>query len=170
MTLSRFLRDYLYIPLGGNRHGLTRQLAALLITDGTRWALAWCGMDICDLGHSARNWPGRRCALAPLVVPISRPMGWAMLMVFLLSILGVLPRAQSRCGVERAAAMVTGGGPAWPRGMGTIVIAAARGVSCPDQPDDRRQPAALSLARTGGCLRNSRLAAQAGRWTAYKFI
>ena len=21
MTLSRFLRDYLYIPLGGNRHG-----------------------------------------------------------------------------------------------------------------------------------------------------
>jgi alginate O-acetyltransferase complex protein AlgI len=32
MTLSRFLRDYLYIPLGGNRHGLTRQLAALLLT------------------------------------------------------------------------------------------------------------------------------------------
>ena len=24
MTLSRFLRDYLYIPLGGNRHGLGR--------------------------------------------------------------------------------------------------------------------------------------------------
>ena len=24
MTLSRFLRDYLYIPLGGNRHGLPR--------------------------------------------------------------------------------------------------------------------------------------------------
>ena len=32
MTLSRFLRDYLYIELGGNRHGLPRQLAALLIT------------------------------------------------------------------------------------------------------------------------------------------
>jgi len=32
MTLSRFLRDYLYIPLGGNRHGLARQLAALLAT------------------------------------------------------------------------------------------------------------------------------------------
>src|SRR5271163_3057099 len=26
MTLSRFLRDYLYIPLGGNRHGLPRQI------------------------------------------------------------------------------------------------------------------------------------------------
>jgi D-alanyl-lipoteichoic acid acyltransferase DltB (MBOAT superfamily) len=34
MTLSRFLRDYLYIPLGGNRHGLARQLGALLVTMG----------------------------------------------------------------------------------------------------------------------------------------
>ena len=34
MTLSRFLRDYLYIPLGGNRHGLVVQIAALMITMG----------------------------------------------------------------------------------------------------------------------------------------
>ena len=32
MTLSRFLRDYLYIPLGGNRHGQSRRYANLLIT------------------------------------------------------------------------------------------------------------------------------------------
>ncbi|MBS0554953.1 MAG: MBOAT family protein [Proteobacteria bacterium] len=32
MTLSRFLRDYLYIPLGGNRHGPVRQHANLLTT------------------------------------------------------------------------------------------------------------------------------------------
>lgn len=32
MTLSRFLRDYLYIPLGGSRHGPSRMLAALLVT------------------------------------------------------------------------------------------------------------------------------------------
>ena len=32
MTLSRFLRDYLYIPLGGNRHGAVRMFAALWIT------------------------------------------------------------------------------------------------------------------------------------------
>lgn len=32
MTLSRFLRDYLYIPLGGNRRGAIRQQANLLIT------------------------------------------------------------------------------------------------------------------------------------------
>jgi alginate O-acetyltransferase complex protein AlgI len=32
MTLSRFLRDYLYFPLGGNRKGRTRRYANLLIT------------------------------------------------------------------------------------------------------------------------------------------
>ncbi len=32
MTLSRFLRDYLYIPLGGNRHGKFRRYINLLIT------------------------------------------------------------------------------------------------------------------------------------------
>ncbi|MCW8914478.1 MAG: MBOAT family protein [Magnetovibrio sp.] len=32
MTLSRFLLDYLYIPLGGNRHGAPRMFAALLAT------------------------------------------------------------------------------------------------------------------------------------------
>ena len=32
ITLSRFLREYLYIPLGGNRRGLVRRYANLLIT------------------------------------------------------------------------------------------------------------------------------------------
>jgi D-alanyl-lipoteichoic acid acyltransferase DltB (MBOAT superfamily) len=32
MTLSRFLRNYLYIPLGGNRRGRARQCANLMIT------------------------------------------------------------------------------------------------------------------------------------------
>lgn len=32
MTLSRFLRDYLYIPLGGNRHGKMRRYLNLAIT------------------------------------------------------------------------------------------------------------------------------------------
>src|SRR5205085_9529466 len=32
ITLSRFLRDYVYIPLGGSHHGLTLQLCALLVT------------------------------------------------------------------------------------------------------------------------------------------
>ena len=32
MSLSQWLRDYLYIPLGGNRHGTPRRLANLFIT------------------------------------------------------------------------------------------------------------------------------------------
>lgn len=42
MTLSSFLRDYVYIPLGGSRHGLPRQIAAQFIT-----------MTLCGLWHGA---------------------------------------------------------------------------------------------------------------------
>ncbi|MEA3231337.1 MAG: MBOAT family protein [Thermodesulfobacteriota bacterium] len=34
ITLSRFLRDYLYIPLGGSRFGLPRQVFAVMVTMG----------------------------------------------------------------------------------------------------------------------------------------
>ena len=42
MTLSRFLRDYLYIPMGGNRKGVPRYYLNLLIT-----------MSLCGLWHGA---------------------------------------------------------------------------------------------------------------------
>jgi alginate O-acetyltransferase complex protein AlgI len=32
ISLSSWLRDYLYIPLGGNRHGITRMYVALMLT------------------------------------------------------------------------------------------------------------------------------------------
>jgi alginate O-acetyltransferase complex protein AlgI len=49
MTLSRFLRDYVYIPLGGNQHGLTRTLLNLFLVfligglwHGAAWTfVAW---------------------------------------------------------------------------------------------------------------------------------
>jgi alginate O-acetyltransferase complex protein AlgI len=49
MTLSQFLRDYLYIPLGGNRHGATLRYVNLMITmllgglwHGAAWTfVAW---------------------------------------------------------------------------------------------------------------------------------
>ncbi len=52
MTLSRFLRDYLYIPLGGNRHGPVRAAINLMITmllgglwHGGSWSfLVWGGL------------------------------------------------------------------------------------------------------------------------------
>jgi alginate O-acetyltransferase complex protein AlgI len=52
MTLSRFLRDFLYIPLGGNRHGEPRRLFSLMLTmllgglwHGAAWRfLLWGGL------------------------------------------------------------------------------------------------------------------------------
>ena len=53
MTLSRFLRDYLYIPLGGNRHG---PVAALRQPDdhhAARRPVAWRRLDLRHLGRPA---------------------------------------------------------------------------------------------------------------------
>ena len=52
MTLSRFLRDYLYFPLGGNRRGRKRRYLNLLVTmllgglwHGANWTfVAWGGL------------------------------------------------------------------------------------------------------------------------------
>lgn len=52
ITLSAFLRDYLYIPLGGNRHGEARRNANLMATmllgglwHGAAWSfMAWGGL------------------------------------------------------------------------------------------------------------------------------
>ncbi|MGZ3181049.1 MAG: MBOAT family O-acyltransferase [Telluria sp.] len=44
MSLSRFLRDYLYIPLGGNRHGTLRRhanLVATMVLGGLWHGAAW---------------------------------------------------------------------------------------------------------------------------------
>lgn len=52
MTLSRFLRDYIYIPLGGNRQGIVRKHTNLMITmligglwHGANWTFViWGGL------------------------------------------------------------------------------------------------------------------------------
>jgi len=52
ISLSSWLKDYLYIPLGGNRHGITRMYAALMITmllgglwHGAAWTfMVWGGL------------------------------------------------------------------------------------------------------------------------------
>jgi D-alanyl-lipoteichoic acid acyltransferase DltB (MBOAT superfamily) len=51
ITLSRFLRDYLFIPLGGSRHGMPRTIAALMVTmalgglwHGANWTFVIWGL------------------------------------------------------------------------------------------------------------------------------
>src|ERR1700730_872819 len=68
ITLSRFLRDYLYIPLGGNRLGEQRRYINLLVTmllgglwHGAGWNfLIWGGLHGVYLGinHLWREWRG----------------------------------------------------------------------------------------------------------------
>ena len=76
ISLSRFLRDYLYIPLGGNRHGEARRLANLMLTmllgglwHGAAWNfVVWGGLHGLYLAVH-RVWA--RCGV-PLPTPVAR--------------------------------------------------------------------------------------------------
>jgi len=66
MTLSRFLRDYLYIPLGGNRHGPARRYVNLFLTmllgglwHGAGWTfIIWGGLHgaYLAINHAWHGW------------------------------------------------------------------------------------------------------------------
>jgi alginate O-acetyltransferase complex protein AlgI len=67
ITLSRFLRDYLYIPLGGNRKGFNRGIIATIVTftlggfwHGANWTYIVWGLvnDLATPRH-APSCPGR---------------------------------------------------------------------------------------------------------------
>jgi alginate O-acetyltransferase complex protein AlgI len=81
MTLSRFLRDYLYIPLGGNRKGPARRYVNLAITmllgglwHGANWTFViWGGLHgiYLAINHLWRDGPGKW-----IVIPSI--LGWAI--------------------------------------------------------------------------------------------
>lgn len=80
MTLSRFLRDYLYFPLGGNRKGAARRYANLMVTmllgglwHGASWAFViWGGLHglYLAVNHGWHAWRSRR-GRSP-----AAPVGW----------------------------------------------------------------------------------------------
>ena len=84
MTLSRFLRDYLYIRLGGNRYGALRQALALAVTmllgglwHGAAWTfVAWGGLH--GLGLAVNHGYRKLDIQMPLV------LGWALTMLFVI--------------------------------------------------------------------------------------
>ncbi len=110
MTLSRFLRDYLYIPLGGSRHGALRTYVVALAT-----------MLLCGLWHGAGwtfvAWGGLH-GVAVCVNrlwlrygwPLPAAAGWALTLVFV--IFGwVLFRAESfGTALTMLSGMLTGAG------------------------------------------------------------
>ena len=84
MTLSRFLRDYLYIPFGGNRHGAARQALNVVATmllgglwHGAAWTfVAWGGLHGIALAiDGAWDRTGLR---------MPRLAAWALTMVFVM--------------------------------------------------------------------------------------
>ncbi|HIF08546.1 MAG TPA: MBOAT family protein [Sneathiellales bacterium] len=95
MSLSRFLRDYLYIPLGGSRLGVTRHVTALMLTmllgglwHGANWTfVAWGGVHGLALGVNMvwERFSGMR---------IPRPVGWCFTLLFVF-LAWILFRAES---------------------------------------------------------------------------
>ena len=84
ITLSNFIRDYLYIPLGGSRHGDARYIAATLGS-----------MAICGLWHGAGwtyviwgVWHGFGLVVCRFWQRLERPLpsvlGWLLTMLFVL--------------------------------------------------------------------------------------
>ncbi len=53
ITLGRFLKDYVYIPLGGNRYSKFITLRNLYYRGVYKWDLAWSWLGLCDLGDFA---------------------------------------------------------------------------------------------------------------------
>lgn len=97
MTLSRFLRDYLYIPLGGNKKGEARRYTNLLITmllgglwHGAGWTFViWGGLHGLylminhawqrvrrRLGHDLDRSSGWHRALSTLLTFVAVVVGW----------------------------------------------------------------------------------------------
>ena len=82
ITLSRFLREYLYIPLGGNRHGDARTAANVLATfllgglwHGAAWTFVVWGLLHGVAMVACRAW-GR------VGVPLPRALAWALTFLF----------------------------------------------------------------------------------------
>jgi D-alanyl-lipoteichoic acid acyltransferase DltB (MBOAT superfamily) len=85
ISLSNFIRDYLYIPLGGSRHGAARYVLATLVS-----------MGLCGLWHGAGwtyaawgVWHGIGLVVCRFWQQLKRPMptalGWFVTMAFVLA-------------------------------------------------------------------------------------
>lgn len=131
ITLSEFLRDYLYIPLGGGRAGIPRQAMAVIVTmflgglwHGAAWTfVAWgClhGFAIVT-AHAARRMHVRPPAL----------VGWALTLIFVIAAFVLFRAPDFQTAVTLWAAMIelTPGGlpsissPGWrPLLMGSTSI------------------------------------------------
>jgi D-alanyl-lipoteichoic acid acyltransferase DltB (MBOAT superfamily) len=108
MTLSRFLRDYLYIPLGGNRRGRARRYLNLMLTmllgglwHGAGWTfVVWGGLHgaFLALNHAWQGYWKDRRGIGPFWL---RAFSARLLTFLLLVVAWVFFRAESFDGAVR---------------------------------------------------------------------
>jgi alginate O-acetyltransferase complex protein AlgI len=154
ISLSKFLRDYLYIPLGGSRHGPARFVMAIMVT-----------MGLCGLWHGAGwtyviwgVWHGVGLIACHAWQQLGRPLpvlaSWAITMLFVL--VGWVIFRSSDFGVAASIiASLTGlhgfGGGSL-REAGPIILGAIASVAIPSAHEmkdwllQRRPIPALALA------------------------
>jgi alginate O-acetyltransferase complex protein AlgI len=177
MTLSRFLRDYLYIPLGGSRHGTARMIFALMATmllgglwHGAAWTfVVWGGL------HGLALVVQRAWDRTGIVLP--RAIGWVltMLVVFFA---WVMFRAESFASAWALWAGMLGAGEGGlgfalelPENLWLIALGAAVVLVLPTSQRialERLRPSRLTAAATGAVALYVTLLVGGGR--AVEFI
>jgi alginate O-acetyltransferase complex protein AlgI len=155
MTLSRFLRDYLYIPLGGNRQGEVRRHLNLFVTmllgglwHGAAWTFVLWGALHGIFLIANHLWRGLRQRLGwrnGAARPLGRVAGVAF--TFLLVVVAWVPfRATS---FSAATAMFAGlfglNGIAGPEGAGAAIFGIAYGGELYQGIEQTRVLAAVAL-------------------------
>ncbi len=130
MTLSRFLRDYLYIPLGGNRKGPSRRYVNLFLTmlfggiwHGAGWTFVMWGALHGTYLCANHAWLGLRKKLAWPALP--KPL--AIAVTFLAVLVGwVYFRAHDFASANRMLASMAGlnGFDGWPDKAARVVASA----------------------------------------------
>jgi D-alanyl-lipoteichoic acid acyltransferase DltB (MBOAT superfamily) len=131
ITLSHFLRDYLYKPLGGNRLGATRRYGNLLLTmllgglwHGAAWTFVlWGALHGIYLliNHAWRASLGRRFA-------VPRALGWALTFIAVV-FAWVVFRADSMATARSMSwAMLGGHGLSLPSSWSASILAILPGV------------------------------------------
>jgi alginate O-acetyltransferase complex protein AlgI len=125
ISLSNFLRDYLYVPLGGSRHGAVRYVWATMVT-----------MGLCGLWHGAGwtfvvwgLWHGLGLAVCHgwqhFHRPLPKPAGWAITMLFVL--IGWVIFRAATFGMAGSILTSLAGAGGWVGGLqeGKLMLAAA---------------------------------------------
>ncbi len=122
ISLSRFLRDYLFIPLGGSRHGLARTAMALLVTmalgglwHGAGWTFVIWGLlhgSYLAVNHLWRAFAAR-FVRRPRSALLRWPARWLSVAITFLAVsfAWVFFRAPDFDAAWRLASVMFGGGP-----------------------------------------------------------